>query len=153
MNRMGSKRRSGQTLIEMAIAIPVLLVLLLGIIQFGIINNATVNLTHLSREGARFAAVNANNAGLDPNAPGNQTNDPDTKIRNRIKVAAASTPIDFADLTITVAPPIGSSERVSGRPITVNLTYPLHKKFFVPPSFPGLSQISTYKTSCSMVIE
>jgi len=50
-------KEQGQATVEMALVLPVLLLLLTGIIQFGIIFNAYITVAHASREGARVAAV------------------------------------------------------------------------------------------------
>lgn len=138
-------RRRGQALLELAVVVPVLLVLLLGVLQFGIINNATIVLSQLSREGGRYAAAHAND-----NSGGT---DPDSKINDHIRVAAQGTVIDYKDIqkNITITP--GKKSRTVGQPITVSITYPMAKKFFVPKSFPGLSTISTETVSCTMRIE
>ena len=51
------KRESGQAMVEFAIVLPVLLVLVFGIIQFGIVFNHYLTLTDAVRAGARQAAV------------------------------------------------------------------------------------------------
>jgi len=55
----GSHRRAerGQTLIEFALAAPLLLVFLLAIVDFGIAIDRRIVLDHAVREGARYAAV------------------------------------------------------------------------------------------------
>ena len=52
----------GQTMAEFAIVLPVLVVLLFGVIQFGILFNNYVTLTDAVRAGARTAAVSRNDA-------------------------------------------------------------------------------------------
>ena len=47
----------GQTMAEFAIVLPLLVVLLFGIVQFGILFNNYVTLTDAARAGARAAAV------------------------------------------------------------------------------------------------
>jgi Flp pilus assembly protein TadG len=47
----------GQTMVEMAIVLPVLLVILIGIVQFGIAFNNYLTLTDAARAGARKAVV------------------------------------------------------------------------------------------------
>lgn len=59
----------GQSLVEMAIILPLLLVILTGIIQFGIIFNGQIAVNSAAREGARLAAVGAT----------------DDEIENRVK--------------------------------------------------------------------
>jgi len=58
------KNERGQTMTEFAFVVPLLLVLLLGIVQFGIAFNNYVTLTDAVRAGARKAAVSRNT--IDP---------------------------------------------------------------------------------------
>ncbi len=53
------RREEGQALVEMAIALPVLLLLLIGIIQFGLLLNKYITLTDAARAGARQLAIEA----------------------------------------------------------------------------------------------
>ena len=54
------KNEQGQTMTEFALVLPILVVLLFGIIQFGIAFNNYVTLTDAVRTGARKAAVSRN---------------------------------------------------------------------------------------------
>jgi Flp pilus assembly protein TadG len=54
------ENQRGQTMAELALVLPVLLVLLLGIAQFGVTFNNYVSLTDAVRAGARKAAVSRN---------------------------------------------------------------------------------------------
>jgi Flp pilus assembly protein TadG len=47
----------GQSLVEMAVALPVLILLLVAVIDFARIIDASIVLTNAAREGARFASV------------------------------------------------------------------------------------------------
>jgi Flp pilus assembly protein TadG len=60
LNRIKSKLKEteGASTVEFAILLPVLVVLLTGIIQFGMAYSNYVSITHAAREGARLAAVN-----------------------------------------------------------------------------------------------
>ncbi|MBO1265976.1 pilus assembly protein [Proteiniclasticum sp. SCR006] len=51
------KKEEGQGLVEFALVLPILLLFLLGIIEFGWLFNARISLTSAAREGARVAAV------------------------------------------------------------------------------------------------
>ena len=51
------KDSKGQSLVEFALALPILVMLVLGIIQFGIIWYGQIAITSASREGARLASV------------------------------------------------------------------------------------------------
>ena len=78
------RNERGQAIVEFALVLPILMAILLGIIQFGIIFNNYITLTDATRAGARKAAVsrflNDNGAsakqavidsaqGLDPDRP------------------------------------------------------------------------------------
>ena len=52
-----SRNRRGQALVEFALLLPFLLLLLLGVIEFGRAWNVKQVLTNASREGARYAVV------------------------------------------------------------------------------------------------
>ena len=51
----------GQNLVEFALVLPVLIVLLLGIMEFGMIFNAQLTLENAAREGARFGTIQSRN--------------------------------------------------------------------------------------------
>ena len=52
------KSEKGASAVEFAIILPILIILVFGIVQFGIAYNNYIALTHAAREGARLAAVN-----------------------------------------------------------------------------------------------
>src|SRR5438105_15914427 len=60
--RLGRDDR-GVALTEMALVLPVLLLLILGMVDFGKAINYWIDDTHLANEGARMAVVNNNPAG------------------------------------------------------------------------------------------
>ena len=51
------RNENGSSSIEFALILPVLVLLLLGIFQFGLAYNNYLAITHAAREGARMAAV------------------------------------------------------------------------------------------------
>jgi Flp pilus assembly protein TadG len=55
--RTDIRREEGQTMVEFAIVLPVLVLLLFGVVQFGIVFNNYITLTDGVRAGARKAAV------------------------------------------------------------------------------------------------
>lgn len=57
--RIRPDRGRGQSLVEFALVVPLLLLLLLGIVQFGFIFNSYVTLTNAAREGAREGTIYA----------------------------------------------------------------------------------------------
>ena len=52
-----ARREDGQATVEFAIVIPLLLLLVVGIFEFGKAFNYWIDLNHLSNEGARWASV------------------------------------------------------------------------------------------------
>jgi hypothetical protein len=51
------RSEAGQSLVEFALVLPVLLLILLGIIQFGAVFNSLITLNAAAREGARLMAA------------------------------------------------------------------------------------------------
>lgn len=120
--RRNLRQRKGQTLVETALVLSaVLLPTTLGILQFGIVINASNTLTQIAREGGRYAAVHGTEANSD------------AAIRTYVKQVAAGTSIAPADLTdarIVISMNAGAP-RASGNAINVVVTYPMTKKVFV----------------------
>jgi Flp pilus assembly protein TadG len=60
----GTRRRdTGSAAVEMALVLPILLLLVVGMLDFGITYNHWISLTNLAHEGARLAAVGPASAG------------------------------------------------------------------------------------------
>ena len=57
MKRLDIRRERGQTMVEFALVVPILLVVVFSIIQFGILYNHYITLTDATRVGARKGAV------------------------------------------------------------------------------------------------
>jgi Flp pilus assembly protein TadG len=113
-NQNGRKQEDGQAMVEFAIVAPVLLVLLLGIIQFGITFNNYLTLTDAVRAGARQAAVSR------------IASDPVAATEARVR-SAASASLKDADLGVTVTPydpQSGQAKFAQGGDVTVTATYP-----------------------------
>lgn len=55
----------GAVALEMALVLPVLLLILVGILEFGRVMNVQVSLTQAAREGARHEAIHYNDGTLD----------------------------------------------------------------------------------------
>lgn len=122
-------RRSGSTLVETALClIFVLLPLLLGGLQFGLVLTTTQALEQVSREAGRFAAVHYNENTFDSSdSQGNAANS-NPSLKNYIRAVAEDNGIPWNDIkdNITVSPESG--ERITGQPITVTIDYPMNKR-------------------------
>lgn len=107
------KKQKGQAMVEFVIIAPVLLMIVFGIIQFGILFNNYLTLTDAVRNGARQAAVSRTAA------------HPVKSATDRVKAAASD--LNIANLTIEVIPrdPVtGAQDWVQGGDVTVSATYP-----------------------------
>lgn len=93
----------GQSLVEFTIILPVLLLLVMGIIQFGLIFNSYITVANASREGAR--------AGISGNT--------DTQIIQLIK--ATSPNLNENNLAVTISP--SENNRRSGDTLMVRVSY------------------------------
>jgi Flp pilus assembly protein TadG len=60
-NLKALKNQKGQALVEFAVVLPVILLLVLGIVQFGMLLNTYLSLTNAAREGARAGVVGGTN--------------------------------------------------------------------------------------------
>lgn len=102
MRRTELKKR-GQAMVEFALVLPILLIILLGIMEFGLVFHEYLVVTHAAREGARVAVLGGT----------------DTEISSAVTRAADS--IDRGSLTTTIAPGV----RVRGNQVTVQVTNPV----------------------------
>ena len=96
------KSEKGASAVEFALILPILIILVFGIFEFGIAFNNYITITHAAREGARIAAVDLNN--------------PD--LKNIIIERAYPVPITPDDITIST--PEGTN---IGDPVEVEITY------------------------------
>ena len=99
------KDEQGQTMAEFAIVLPILVVLLFGIVQFGILFNNYVTLTDAARAGARAAAVSR------------QSGDPVGAATTAVRASGAD--LNQGSLGVNV-----SSTWMPGSQVTVTATYP-----------------------------
>jgi Flp pilus assembly protein TadG len=114
------KNERGQALVEMALVLPLLIIILFSLVELGRLGHASLTLQYAAREGARTAITGAG----------------DDFIRARIISAAPA--LDDSALVITLSPP--QEERVSGGEFRVLLDYEMDVYFpllpaVVPDSF------------------
>lgn len=95
----------GQATVELALVLPVLLLLLAGTMECGRIFYAYLTISHAAREGARAAALGQR----------------DSQISNVVTSRAVT--LDSAKITVKVTP--GFSSRTRGTAVEVNVDYPL----------------------------
>ena len=84
------RREHGQTMVEFALTLPVLLMLVLGIAQLGVAFNHYIQLTDATRAGARFGAP------LDCSGTCDRTD----KVVSKVRASAAN--LDSAQVNVSV---------------------------------------------------
>ena len=125
------KRERGQALVEMALVIPVLLLLFVGICEFGRILGAYMVINNLSREGARYGVVGHN----------------DGEIENLLFTEKAW--LDEDRMIIYITPEF--AERHKGEPLDIQIDYSLD---LMTPVFSHiLPDPVPIKASCDMRVE
>jgi len=95
----------GAAAVEFALVLPILLVLVLGIVQFGITFSQWLEMEHAAREGARWGSI------------GYAV--PDIRAKVRASAPGLNPPLTDEQIAITPADPLNAS----GEPITVAITY------------------------------
>ncbi|GGF23937.1 hypothetical protein GCM10010954_23520 [Halobacillus andaensis] len=96
------KSEKGQALVEMALVLPILLMLVFGIMDFGRIFHAYLTIDHAGREGARAASVGGD----------------DAHIRAVIEDTASG--LNDSSLNIAISP---EGDRDSGSEVRIILDY------------------------------
>jgi Flp pilus assembly protein TadG len=97
------KNKKGQALVELALILPILIMIILATMEFGRVFYSYLVITNASREGARAGVVGTDDYGIK------------TKVKN------AATTLPLTDSQITITPSQGSRPR--GAPLTVQVNY------------------------------
>lgn len=100
------KNGRGQSLVEFAILLPLLLLLLMGILEFGIMLNSYLTIHNSAREGARLGIVSGSN------------------IEIKDLIIKISPSLDTKNLMVNITPLEGS--RKSGDTLKVEVIYNYH---------------------------
>lgn len=114
-----AQRNDGQAAVELAIILPILVLLVFGALEFGRVFNAWIIVTQASRDGARVASVRCpQDAGCS------------SAVQTRVNSSLSG--LDLADSRMTVSGgPYTSGDAVSVRvEHDVNLVVPLISAFF-----------------------
>lgn len=145
------KSSRGQSLVEFAMVLPMVMILIFGVIDFGMALRSYITITNATREGGRFAALG--------NPPGSYPADCTTPS-NTTTIGRVCTGLEGLDLnsglqSVTVTYPTGESpgaEVVVAADYTYEYITPLGAmvNFFSVGSFPDNIPLST---STSMRLE
>jgi Flp pilus assembly protein TadG len=107
----------GQALVEFALILPVLLLMIIGIVEFARAWNIKQVITDAAREGARTAVVSDDDVGED-------------SVRTVISTALASGGVDPAAADVSIVPPIARPQPEGST--TVRIEVPFNFVFFGP---------------------
>jgi hypothetical protein len=111
--RLASKDERGAALIEAAFVIPVLVVIVLGIMEFGLVFASTSTATQASRSGTRVAAVQYAAAGTTSQAQRTATDSIAAAVSADLKGLGGATPVGIAiykvDPASTSGLPVGGN--------------------------------------------
>ena len=97
------KKKRGQAIVEFALILPVFILILLGIMEFGLVFHQYLVVTAASREGARVAALGGS----------------DAETLTMVNTSAVSN--NAGQLTTTITP----ANRVKGQTVSVQVTNPV----------------------------
>lgn len=125
------RNEKGQSLVEFAILLPFLLLLLMGILEFGIMLNSYLTIHNSAREGARLGIVAGSNIEIN-------------QLINNI-----SPNLDPKNLIVNITPSEGS--RKSGDTLTVEVIY--NYQVTIPIISNILHNVVVLKAQTSMRIE
>lgn len=104
LRHKAGRNQDGQAAVELALVLPLLVLLLFGMLEGGRILGTYLSVNHAVREGARLAALGATDAMID----------------QRVRDSAAM--VDRGLLTVEINP-VGQRQRGAG--VTVSAAYPL----------------------------
>jgi len=124
-------KRRGSALVEFALVAPILVVLILLMVQYGLIMNRMLTLSHAAREAARYAAVHPQD---------------DEAIKGKAKGAMRGRGHRPEKMNIVIQPAQGSPDRKPGRPIKVIVQYDMSDEMFIPTQFFGIRIINPVVT-------
>jgi Flp pilus assembly protein TadG len=125
------RNQKGQALVEFVIILPVVLLMILGIVQFGMMLNSYLSITNAVREGARVGIIGST----------------DTEIRGA--VIGTSPSLQPGSMTISITP--SENTRNSGDTLTVSIDY--NYQLTVPIISNLFNNVVVLKAQTSMRIE
>lgn len=105
LNEKVLKNEEGQSLVEFALVLPLLLWILMGIIDLGRVFHASIVLQESARDAVRYASVGWSDQQI-------------TQV-----IASDTTTIDGSQLKVQITPSQGS--RSTGNPVIIQMSYPV----------------------------
>jgi len=116
-----ARGQRGQSLVEFAMVFPIFIILVMGIIDFGMALKTWIDITNSAREAARWGAVYCNSGYGNP-----VTYPTDADVEQKARDKAEAMGVDLSRFTATVNTTAGSScsdRPNSTEPIVVRVSY------------------------------
>ncbi len=107
LNKNKSNKQKGQSLVEMAIMLPIMLILLAGLIDFGLAFFSFISLRDAASEGTTYGAIDASNT---------------AGIIQRVRTSSTA-PVDLSDTTNVTVTVTTDGTPCAGEAITVTIVY------------------------------
>jgi Flp pilus assembly protein TadG len=114
------RSRAGQSLVEMAMVLPILTILTFGLVDFGRGYYFQVSVTNAAREGARVAILNIYTGPQTPNCSTAITCPVQTDVNIRNAVTKELMYSAITPTSVTICPPHDSAGSTAGCPDTSN---------------------------------
>ena len=143
-----SPRERGQALVEFALVVPIFLILVMGIVDFGMGFKTSIMVTNAAREGARFGAVGWP-AGSYP-ADCNDSATDDITVVGRTCSALAASVAKVQSVSVTYVERNGIPETQTGDSVVVSMTY---KYDFITPLGSMLSTFTGGSIPATLTLE
>ena len=122
----GSSRERGQSLVEFALVVPVFLLLMFGIIDFGRLFFSQMTLQHAMREAGRFGVTGRHLD--DPNNPGTQL----SRVNSIITTARnAASGLDITNIRVTSSS-TGTNQNAGGPSDTMTVSITSRLRLITP---------------------
>ncbi|HEY4976151.1 MAG TPA: TadE/TadG family type IV pilus assembly protein [Gaiellaceae bacterium] len=139
LRREGWGSESGTAVVEFAVVLPLLLLIVFGIVDFGRALNYTNNATHIASEGARWAVVDSN-----PGAP--------SQSLQRYLAGQADSSEMMDNATVCVSFPNGGAPQ-AGDPVEVTVAVSFNWTPYISNTVFGGSPTSTFTGKAVMRLE
>ncbi len=124
------RSKRGQSLVEIALILPILLIILFGIMEFGRVFHSYLVITHAAREGARYGIISKDAA----------------QIKQKVQDASPGITLDLSDIDVNP-----STNLTAGVPLTISVEYQLD--LFTPVLADIIPNPIVISTSSTMRVE
>ncbi len=127
--------QKGQSLVELAILLPILLLIFLGMADFARVGHAYLVLSNAAREGARFGAIGSDNIKIAEEIKSRTLTLNNHVMNDNIKKTPGDTEIDtyeLAKMKITIEPTAENRDRGEKLEVKISYSIKIFYSFLIP---------------------